>query len=272
MSHPAFVIGDIHGNADLLQILIRKARGRFGSDVALYHVGDLVDRGHASKAVIQMCIDEDIQGILGNHETWMHQVFATGHFDPFALHPVMKGDLTLRSYGIEPECLPPEVIATRMLEEIPESHQNYILSLPITRSLTVKGKVYRLTHGGLKESSARQYWAAATAKARAPGITVEDALMGIVGQKSPEMLLWAGTSWSAPTFWEFQDGSVQVFGHTPAPRGQPLVTPHWIAIDGGCSTLREVLGGIELASLETLTVNRLSGKGFGSGGFLDFTL
>lgn len=59
-------IGDIHGSIDELKTLY-KALGWLSLD-KIYHLGDLVDRGPDSGAVVAFCRENGIDGALGNHE------------------------------------------------------------------------------------------------------------------------------------------------------------------------------------------------------------
>lgn len=60
------IIGDIHGCIDELEELYRKLE--HCSLDKIYHAGDLVDRGPDSGAVIDFCIQRNMDGVLGNHE------------------------------------------------------------------------------------------------------------------------------------------------------------------------------------------------------------
>jgi len=68
MSRPAVVFGDVHGDSVKLEKLVAEVRKRFGTEVDIYSLGDLIDRGPDSKGVLDICVREGIQGILGNHE------------------------------------------------------------------------------------------------------------------------------------------------------------------------------------------------------------
>lgn len=59
-------IGDIHGCLDELQQLL-KALSWLSLD-AIYHLGDLVDRGPDSGGVVSLCREMYMPGVLGNHE------------------------------------------------------------------------------------------------------------------------------------------------------------------------------------------------------------
>lgn len=60
-------IGDIHGCIDELKSLFKLLKTK-GVD-EIWHVGDLVDRGPDSGAVVRFCRENGIRGVLGNHES-----------------------------------------------------------------------------------------------------------------------------------------------------------------------------------------------------------
>ena len=62
-----FVIGDVHGCLHTLQVLIAE----LPKDANIILVGDLVDRGNFSKAVVEYVIENGYTCILGNHESLM---------------------------------------------------------------------------------------------------------------------------------------------------------------------------------------------------------
>jgi len=59
-------IGDIHGCIDEFKELVGLLKSQGISNI--WHCGDLVDRGPSSGDVIQFCIDNKINGVLGNHD------------------------------------------------------------------------------------------------------------------------------------------------------------------------------------------------------------
>ena len=77
-ARPTFVVGDVHGCADVLAELLRHAElvdaaGRWcGQDARLWFVGDLVDRGPdgigAIELVQRLQQEGDVHCLLGNHE------------------------------------------------------------------------------------------------------------------------------------------------------------------------------------------------------------
>lgn len=70
------VIGDIHGYYDLLVKLHQKILTQY-SDIKIYCVGDLIDRGPDSKKVVQYCIDNHFIVIKGNHELMLEDFLNT---------------------------------------------------------------------------------------------------------------------------------------------------------------------------------------------------
>ncbi len=93
--HPEFpvaVIGDIHGRADLLGLLLENI-GQIAPDATLIFVGDYVDRGPDSRGVIGKlrALDNAIC-LRGNHEAMLLE---------FLDDPIEKGGRWLRNGGAE---------------------------------------------------------------------------------------------------------------------------------------------------------------------------
>ena len=61
-----FIVGDVQGCADELDDLLRAARLESGR--RLCFVGDLINRGPRSKAVLERAVAEDALVVVGNHE------------------------------------------------------------------------------------------------------------------------------------------------------------------------------------------------------------
>ncbi|MDA9208296.1 metallophosphoesterase [Octadecabacter sp.] len=84
-----YVLGDIHGYLDKFDRGLSLIEADGGKDASLYFVGDFVDRGPDSKAVIQKIMDGQAanrpwQAILGNHDQMFVEFVETGRnrFDP----------------------------------------------------------------------------------------------------------------------------------------------------------------------------------------------
>lgn len=143
----SYAIGDIHGHFDELMAAhdrIRADRARVGDDEApVVHVGDLVDRGPDSAAVIGWLMaryqaDPRIVVLKGNHDR-MFTMFLqepTAH-DPGLregltwLDPRLGGGKTLHSYGVaEAESRAPEDVHADAMRCVPTAHQVFLTSRP----------------------------------------------------------------------------------------------------------------------------------------------
>lgn len=125
-----YAIGDIHGRFwALTSLLERCAQHCAGRDMQLVLVGDYVDRGPDSQAVIDLLIDMQrrmgtrVTCLRGNHEA---VVLAAAEGDlarlggdvTFDLWMVNGGSQTLRSYGVE------------RAADLPPEHLGWMASLP----------------------------------------------------------------------------------------------------------------------------------------------
>lgn len=103
-----YAIGDIHGRRDCLDTLIDRIdaddRARGTAQTTLIFLGDLVDRGPDSKAVVERAMElartRNCRFLMGNHEellinSWEGDVSATRVFDK------VGGRETLLSYGAD---------------------------------------------------------------------------------------------------------------------------------------------------------------------------
>lgn len=109
-----YAVGDIHGCADLLSAMLREIEARAREDArpagppVLIFLGDYVDRGQDSAAVIQLLVSGLPQNcerryLRGNHEQAM-TAFMT---DPIANRRwlIHGGAETMLSYGVQPPAL-----------------------------------------------------------------------------------------------------------------------------------------------------------------------
>lgn len=238
-SNAVFIFGDVHGEAQALDLLIRQARTAAGGDVDFYSVGDLIDRGPDPKAVIEICLAEGVQGLMGNHELWMYRYLTTGEFDDFPLHRGMGGKKTLTSYGVYPIDDPSE-IERSLISKIPDSHKEFFLGLPLSRTIAVGGRKYRLTHGGIPRRVGEFASKSFVALAESAGIqpTPEEVsanVLRLLERTQPQVFLWVGAK-KADVF-AFPDGSYQVFGHTPWWGGAEISEQgKYLALDTGCGS------------------------------------
>lgn len=104
-----YAIGDVHGRADLLQALFRQIdadqAGRAGAGFVEIVLGDFIDRGPSSRAVMELILSRRAAGhrvvvLKGNHEEMLLRFLS----DPAALKAWRKigGYPTLLSFGVSP--------------------------------------------------------------------------------------------------------------------------------------------------------------------------
>lgn len=144
MPDPIYAIGDIHGQLEELHHVLELIEKDGGRQAKVVFVGDYVDRGLNSKAVVQTLIDGQTQGrnwtcLKGNHDRYLTRfVDDMVVQDPntqtglFWLHPRLGGDKTLLSYGVIAEDgwpLPP--IHAEARQAVPEAHLDFLRNLPL---------------------------------------------------------------------------------------------------------------------------------------------
>ena len=119
-----YAIGDIHGCLDKLRgLLLRCEKHADGRPQAFVFVGDYIDRGPQSSAVIDCLIDlkaqygESVVTLMGNHEA-MALAVIDGRSPP-RLWFAQGGLATLESYGIAAP------------NELPRAHVDWLRALPL---------------------------------------------------------------------------------------------------------------------------------------------
>lgn len=143
-----YAIGDIHGQLGKLQAahaLIAADRAATGdAEAPVVHLGDLVDRGPDSRAVIALLMAGQAAGqpwivIKGNHDRLFTRFFA----DPAWLDPRVKSDLhwlnprlgggpTLGSYGVPNAAdRPLPAVIAEARERVPAAHLDWLRDLPL---------------------------------------------------------------------------------------------------------------------------------------------
>jgi serine/threonine protein phosphatase 1 len=158
-----YAVGDIHGRADLLTTIRKKiARdGKRGIKKAkikrkvVVYLGDYVDRGPDSFGVIDMLLNDPLDGfeeiyLKGNHEDYMTK-FLVGDGD--GLGWLFNGaETTIASYGVEPGNwmdFDPEKLRslrTELFDAIPEDHRTFFKDLELSH---LEGS-YLFVHAGIR--------------------------------------------------------------------------------------------------------------------------
>lgn len=204
-------IGDIHGRVDLLRDLelrlVRFAEGRSDKRRVLVYLGDYVDRGGQSSAVIDH--------LLASPPDGFERIFLTGNHEEFVLRFLESpadgsvwlnngGRETLLSYGVAlPAGMPSPDDIGRVREDLvtrlPRSHLAFLRSLALTH---VEGD-YLFVHAGIR-----------------PGVKLTD--------QRPDDLLWIRGAFLDSTV---DHGHIVVHGHTVS--DEPDVRHNRIGIDTG---------------------------------------
>jgi len=207
-----YAIGDIHGRADLLVLLLAEIaadamRDKEARRRTLVFLGDYVDRGPDSRGVVDMVLNGlpkgfDAHFLKGNHEAIMLDFLG----DPFYLdHWLANGaEATFRSYGVDAAELsrkgaPPELWRRALLASLPEAHRDFFEGL----ELAVSFGDYFFVHAGVR-----------------PGVPLE--------AQDPQDMIWI----RGPFLQSEEDfGKIVVHGHTPGM--EPVIRANRIGIDTG---------------------------------------
>ena len=207
-----YVIGDIHGRVDLvskLHDLIRMDAAPVSDEISktLIYLGDYVDRGLDSKAVIDLLLGSSMGSfetvhLKGNHEDALLRFLADESYgnDWFAI----GGDATAISYGVRvPGALSSakrrEHIWRELRAQIPQGHLDFLTELALSHSVGD----YFFAHAGVR-----------------PGIPLS--------QQLPQDLMWIRKDFLESSQ---NHGKVVVHGHSLFRKPESL--PHRIGIDTG---------------------------------------
>jgi serine/threonine protein phosphatase 1 len=204
-----YCIGDIHGCIDLLLSLnemIRADAAGYGGKKTSVYLGDYIDRGEASRQVIDLLLSRPLMGfeeifLLGNHEQIMLDFME--YPDATAAWLSVGGREVLNSYGIPlahiPTAQDARVLAGQLKDSLPESHREFLQNC---RHSWQCGSYY-FVHAGIR-----------------PGLALDEQL--------PEDQTWIRDEFLHSNR---NHGAVIVHGHTVCP--QPEVRPNRIGIDTG---------------------------------------
>ncbi len=209
-----YAIGDVHGCADRLRVLHREIAADLASrPVAapvLVHLGDYVDRGPDSAAVIRL-LDAGphlpvsrIVNLAGNHEAMMREAL-TGDREAARQWLCNGGDASLVSWGMDPDSHPAGWAA-----RLPAPDRAFLARL----TLWHREGSYFFVHAGVR-----------------PGKPLE--------RQTEEDMLWIREPFLSH---RGALGAIIVHGHTPG--ALPVVQENRIGIDTGA-----VLGGMLTAAV-----------------------
>ena len=144
MTNPIYAVGDVHGQFEELERVLALIEKDGGSEAQIVFLGDYVDRGPDSKAVVQRLVDGAAAHpnwvcLKGNHDRYLTRFYDdVTVFDPRTrtgliwLNPILGGDKTLLSYGVEAAedmDLAPIHDATRQL--VDQNHIQFLQNLQL---------------------------------------------------------------------------------------------------------------------------------------------
>jgi serine/threonine protein phosphatase 1 len=152
-----YAVGDVHGRADLLRrmhrMIAEDARGASQPKKRVVYLGDYVDRGPDSKGVIDILVNEPLDGFERVHLEGNHEHALLGFLVDIRVVPVwfgFGGGATLASYGVPvPNANHPgELLHTQRLlaAALPESHRAFLRNLKLTHS----AGDYFFAHAGVR--------------------------------------------------------------------------------------------------------------------------
>ena len=231
-----YAVGDIHGRLDLLDrllglILDDLGHRKLAPPPMIVFVGDYVDRGPASRGVVQRLLalrasdTLEVRTLKGNHEQAMLQFLGDAARGPEWVS--YGGGATLSSYGVPPPALDADDAAWEAARQafaaaIPEAHLDFLWSL----ELSVAAGDYLFVHAGVR-----------------PDVPLDE-------QKESDLLWIRDDFLSAPGPF----GKVVVHGHTP--REEAFVGPCRIGLDTGAS-MTGVLTAVRLGDGEPALIQTL---------------
>ncbi len=207
---PAYIaIGDIHGCAKTLAVLLADLDAKFGTSVEYVFLGDYVDRGPDSHSVIDQCIEfsstHSCIFIRGNHDLMMLKAFEKGGSKALMNNWLrFGGDETMASY----KC------------EVPKEHFDFLEQTVIF----LDTEEYFFVHAS-----------APTSVTIAEGMRQKDAETSYLWGR--EHVDKTDLPWEKPV----------VFGHTPFK--VPLITKQMIGLDTGCVYVDKGFGTLTAMAL-----------------------
>ncbi len=207
-----YAVGDIHGRADLLERLHRRIEddardaSKRTRKIVVY-LGDCIDRGLDSKRVIELLLDQPLDGFDDVHLKGNHEDTLLRFLDDVSCGPewfAIGGEATVMSYGAGiPKGLGPgerfEHLQTELRARIPRRHRQFMERL----ELMYQAGDYVFVHAGVR-----------------PGVPLE--------QQDPKDLLWIRDE-----FLSLPHGLDKVIVHGHSLREQPEIRDHRIGIDTG---------------------------------------
>lgn len=141
MTDRIYAIGDIHGQHEMLVQALARIERDGGAAAQIVFLGDLVDRGAGSRAVIETIIQGQAEGrdwtaLAGNHDRLFLNYLLSGELRHARLrskydwlHEVMGGRTTLASYGVD-TALEGDALLEAARAAVPQAHVVFLQGCP----------------------------------------------------------------------------------------------------------------------------------------------
>jgi serine/threonine protein phosphatase 1 len=145
MTDPIYAIPDIHGHVEALEAALGRVARDGGAQARIVFLGDLVDRGPDSCAVIARLMQGQAEGrpwtvLRGNHDQMFLDVLDAGDLtsprmaSPLSwLSPRVGGDATLASYGVDANASDVTGTLAAAREAVPRAHRDWLAGLPVAQ-------------------------------------------------------------------------------------------------------------------------------------------
>ena len=155
--HRVYAVGDVHGHdallGDLLARIEADIEAREATEVTIVFLGDLIDRGPDSAAVVERLrtyrpVDVRVEFLTGNHEEVLLRIL-NGEGDLVSDWLRFGGAQCARSYGLRPASLAkmsPDKAIAALRSAIPAAHQAFIASF----ADSLRAGDYYFVHAGIR--------------------------------------------------------------------------------------------------------------------------
>jgi serine/threonine protein phosphatase 1 len=140
-----YAMGDVHGRADLLKLMHERIEAEIArdkpADWRIIHLGDYVDRGTDSKAVLDFLVaahrrDERIVSLAGNHDVGFLEFLDKP--DPATLFARFGGAETAQSYGVTLDCSHSMALRqshSALMDAVDDSHVAFLRARPFSATM-----------------------------------------------------------------------------------------------------------------------------------------